>query len=119
MTYRSIVVLSKEGKWFVARSAELGVVKQVPDHLRTRLLLQRQLEARDRLHLLAAWHGAVAPRMRLRHAGRMIGKVRAAGINSRLDETPSGIMMWSETEHYQLLVRSGPGGNASWKSAGP
>lgn len=28
MTYRSTVVLLKEGKWYVARSVELGVVSQ-------------------------------------------------------------------------------------------
>lgn len=28
MTYRSTVVLKKEGKWYVARSVELGVVSQ-------------------------------------------------------------------------------------------
>ncbi len=28
MTYRSAVVIQKEGKWFVARSLELGVVSQ-------------------------------------------------------------------------------------------
>jgi len=28
MTYRSTVVLSGEGRWIVARSAELGVVSQ-------------------------------------------------------------------------------------------
>ena len=28
MTYRSTIVLSREGKWYVARSVELGVVSQ-------------------------------------------------------------------------------------------
>ena len=28
MMYRSTIVLSKEGKWYVARSIELGVVSQ-------------------------------------------------------------------------------------------
>ncbi|MEK7576672.1 MAG: type II toxin-antitoxin system HicB family antitoxin [Patescibacteria group bacterium] len=28
MTYRSTVVINKEGRWFVARSIELGVVSQ-------------------------------------------------------------------------------------------
>lgn len=28
MTYKSTAILNKEGKWFVARSAELGVVTQ-------------------------------------------------------------------------------------------
>lgn len=28
MTYKSTVVINKEGKWFVARSLELGVVSQ-------------------------------------------------------------------------------------------
>ncbi|MEK7203541.1 MAG: type II toxin-antitoxin system HicB family antitoxin [Patescibacteria group bacterium] len=28
MTYKSTVIINKEGKWFVARSSELGVVSQ-------------------------------------------------------------------------------------------
>ncbi len=28
MTYKSTAIINKEGKWFVARSAELGVVSQ-------------------------------------------------------------------------------------------
>ena len=28
MNYRSTAIINKEGKWFVARSAELGVVSQ-------------------------------------------------------------------------------------------
>ena len=28
MTYRSTVIITQEGKWFVARSAELGVTTQ-------------------------------------------------------------------------------------------
>lgn len=28
MTYRSAVIIQKEGKWFVAKSLELGVVSQ-------------------------------------------------------------------------------------------
>lgn len=28
MTYKSTIIINKEGKWFVAKSAELGVVSQ-------------------------------------------------------------------------------------------
>lgn len=28
MTYKSTIIIAKEGKWFVARSTELGVVSQ-------------------------------------------------------------------------------------------
>ncbi|TSA45921.1 type II toxin-antitoxin system HicB family antitoxin [bacterium] len=28
MTYKSTAIINKEGKWFVARSVELGVVSQ-------------------------------------------------------------------------------------------
>jgi len=44
MIYTSTVIISKEGKWFIARSAELGVVSQGKTIEQAKANLQEAIE---------------------------------------------------------------------------